>query len=114
MKQGVSREHGLLVAVLHVPTNAVLGVAGGVKALDGDAAQLEALAIVGRLRHTIAFLTADHGQVGFAQLRQLVGVLVCLPFYLLAGKTEVWLTICLLPPAWSQWLSRRLDIGHTG
>lgn len=76
MKQGVSRKHGLLVAVLHVPANAVLGVAGGVKALDGDVAQLEALAIVRRLRHTIAFLTADHGQVRFAKLRQLVDVSV--------------------------------------
>jgi len=59
VEEGVAREDNLLVAVLHEPADAVLGVAGCVKCLDGDAADLEGLAMSGCPGYLLAVLAAD-------------------------------------------------------
>ena len=45
MKQSVACEHYPVIAVLHVPADAVLGMAGGVESLDGDVSDIEAFAM---------------------------------------------------------------------
>ncbi len=67
MEQGVAGEDNPVVAVLHEPADAVLGVARGVQALDGDAAESEALAVLGRGRDGLAVLAAKDLQVRRAQ-----------------------------------------------
>lgn len=63
MEQRVAREHDLVAAVLHEPADAVLRVARRVEALDGDVADLEALAVARRLGHCLAVLAADDGEL---------------------------------------------------
>jgi len=60
MEKCVSCKHGLLVAIFHEPANAVLRVAWCVKGRDFDRANVEGLAVVGRPRHILAFLTTDN------------------------------------------------------
>jgi len=76
MEEGVPREDSLLVAVLHEPADAVLGVAGRVQGLDGDAADAEGLAMGGGACHLFAVLAADDLQrLGeLCELRGKVGV----------------------------------------
>lgn len=71
MEQGVTRKDDLVAVVLHEPADAVLRVAWRVETLDVDIANLEALAVTGRLGHCFAVLAADYGELGQAQFRQL-------------------------------------------
>jgi hypothetical protein len=59
VEQRISRKHDLVVAVLHKEADAVLGVARCVQRLDGDAADVEGLAVLGRPRHLLAVLAAN-------------------------------------------------------
>jgi hypothetical protein len=59
VEQRIPRKHDLVVAVLHEEADAVLGVARRVQRLDGDAAYVEGLAVLGRPRHLLAVLSAD-------------------------------------------------------
>jgi len=75
MEQRVAREHDLVPVVLHEPADAVLRVARRVEALDGDVANLEALAVARRLGYGFAVLAADDGELGEVQFRELGRVL---------------------------------------
>ena len=95
MEESVPRKHDPVIAVLHEEADAVLGVARRVQRLDGDAANVERLAVLGRLGYLIAVLAADHLE-GLAEFRELrksekVGV----------GFRGI-LTSPPFPPAWSQ------------
>lgn len=59
MKQRVSGKHDLFVAVLHEIADAVLRVARRVQRLDGDAADGEGVAVLGRHVDFLAVLAAD-------------------------------------------------------
>lgn len=71
VEQRIAREDDLVVAVLHEPADAVLGMAWRVQALDGDAPQLEAVTVGRRLRHAVALFSADDGELLVAELREL-------------------------------------------
>lgn len=71
MEEGVAGEDDLVVAVLHEPADAVLGVARRVEALDRDAADLEPIAVAGSGRDGLAVLAADDLQVGQAEFSPL-------------------------------------------
>ena len=58
MEERVASENDFLIAILHVPADAVLGVAGSVKCLDGDATDLQIFAVGRRLRHLVTVLAA--------------------------------------------------------
>lgn len=60
MEESIPRKHDLVVAVLHEEADAVLGVAGRVQRLDGDAANVERVAVLGRLGYLFAVLAADY------------------------------------------------------
>lgn len=68
MEQCIARKDDLVVAVLHEPADAVLGMAWGIQALDGDAPQLEAVAVGRCLRHAVALFSADDGELLVAEL----------------------------------------------
>jgi len=76
MEEGVPRENRLLIAVLHEPADAVLGVAGRMQGLDGDAADAEGLTVGGGACHLLAVLAADDFErLGeLCELRGKVGV----------------------------------------
>jgi hypothetical protein len=59
VEQRVPGKHNLFVAVLHEPADAVLRVARRVQRLDGDAADGEGVAVLGRLGDFLAVLAAD-------------------------------------------------------
>ena len=63
MEQSIACEDNLVVAVLEEPADAVLGMARGVQALDGDTTQREAVAILGRVRYSLAVLAPVDLQV---------------------------------------------------
>lgn len=63
VEQRISREHRLLVAILGKPANAVLRMAGGIKALHSNAPNLEAFAVGWCLGHRIAVLTPNDGEI---------------------------------------------------
>lgn len=68
MKKSVACKDNFLVAVLHEPADAVLGVTGRIQALDSNAfAKLGGLAVARRLRDRLAILAADDGQFGEVQ-----------------------------------------------
>lgn len=48
MEESISRKHNLVVAILHEPANAVLGVARCVERLDCDASNVKRLAVLRR------------------------------------------------------------------
>lgn len=70
-KQRVSRKHRFLALVFHVIADAVLRVAGGVDALDGDVAEAEGRVVGWSPGHALAVFAADNGQVGRAQALEL-------------------------------------------
>ncbi|KAJ0160806.1 hypothetical protein CTA2_7260 [Colletotrichum tanaceti] len=72
-EERVSRKHDLLLPVLHEPADAILGVARRVQRLDGDAADVERLAVAGCPSNAVAVLAADDGQLLQAEV-----VLLCL------------------------------------
>ncbi len=100
MEQRVARKHHPLVIALHVPANAVLGMAWSVQGLDGDATEVERLAILGCPCHLLTVFAADDVDV-LAQLGELKYVVsktgICHD-----GSWEP--TSSVFPPAWSQWL----------
>lgn len=104
MKQCVSREDNFIVAILHKPADAVLGVARGIEPFYGDAADAPWLAVSGRLGDSLAVLAADDGKIGRAELSQLLTPICirCVPKY----QNGDLLTSFLFPPAWSQWLRK--------
>jgi hypothetical protein len=59
VEEGVAGKDGFLVAILHEPADAILRMARGVKCFDGDAAEVEGLAVGGCLGHLLAVLAAD-------------------------------------------------------
>lgn len=59
MEEGIACKNDLFVPVLHVPADAVLGVAWRVERLDRDAADIESLAVGGRPIHILALFAAD-------------------------------------------------------
>lgn len=71
MEQRITREDYLVVAVLHVPADAVLGVARGVQALHGDAADLETLTIGRSLGDRLAVLPANNLEIWRAEVASL-------------------------------------------
>lgn len=81
VEQGVAREDHLVVTVLHEPADAILRVAWRVQALDGDAAQREALAVLRRCSDVLAVSSAKDLQVRHTQRAALLR--------LLAGRTVV-------------------------
>ena len=96
MEESISRKHNLVLAILHEEADAVLGVAGRVQRLNGDAANVERVAVLRRLGYLFAVLAADYFEL--AELREL-------------GRSEAasegsegskLLTSSSLPPAWSQ------------
>lgn len=70
MEERIPRKHNLVVAILHEEADAVLGVAGRVQRLDGDAANVERLAVLGRLGNDLAVRAADDLE-GLAQVGEL-------------------------------------------
>jgi hypothetical protein len=58
-EERIASEDGLIAAVLHEVADAVLRVTRSVHAFDGDAAQLEGLAMLRRLCDAITILAAD-------------------------------------------------------
>ena len=64
MEQSVSGKHGLFLAILHEPADAVLGVAWRVQRLRHYAADVEGLAVGRRFRHCFAVLAAENGLAG--------------------------------------------------
>jgi hypothetical protein len=60
VKESISRKHSLVLAILHEEADAVLGVAGRVQRLDGDAANVERVAVLRRLGYLFAVLAADY------------------------------------------------------
>ena len=58
MEQRVASEDDFLIAILHVPADAVLGVAGRVKRLDSNAADLQIFAVGRCLCHLVTVLAA--------------------------------------------------------
>lgn len=71
VEQSIARKHDLVVAVLHKEADAVLGVTRRVQGLDGDAANVEGLAVFWRFGYLLAVLAADDLE-GLAELRELV------------------------------------------
>ena len=59
MEEGVAREDGLAGGILHVETNAILCMTRCVHALNGDITELEGLAMLRRLGHTLAILASN-------------------------------------------------------
>ena len=57
MEERVASENDFLITILHVPADAVLGVAGSVKRLDGNAADLQIFAVGRCLCHLVTVLT---------------------------------------------------------
>lgn len=102
VKQCVSREDDLVIAILHKPTDAILGMAWRIETLYGDAANAPWLAVSGRLCDGLAVLATDDGKIGRAELSQLLTPICirCVPNY----QSSDLLTSFLFPPAWSQWL----------
>jgi hypothetical protein len=70
VEESIPRKHDLVVPVLHEEADAVLGVARRVQRLDGDAADVERLAVLGRLGYLPAVLAADDLE-GLAEFREL-------------------------------------------
>lgn len=79
-EEGITGEDGLVVAVLHEPADAVLGVARRVEGLDGDTANVEGGSVGGRLGHALALLASDDGKLCEAELSKLGGC--CQPIFL--------------------------------
>lgn len=68
VEERVAREDDLVVAVLHEPADAVLGVAGCVEGLDGDAADVEGGPVGWGLGDALALAAADDGEVVEAEV----------------------------------------------
>lgn len=73
VEEGISGEDSLITAVLHEPADAVLSVAGRVQRLDGDAAEVEGLAVGGGAGYFLAVLAADDVE-GLVKLHEHLGV----------------------------------------
>ena len=76
-EQSIASKDGLVVSVLGKEADAVLSVARRMHTLESDVAQLEGLAVAGRLGHTFAVLAADDVQLGvteFGKLGKLVNI----------------------------------------
>lgn len=70
MKKSIPCKHHLVLAVLHEEADAVLGVTRRVQGLDGDAADVEGLAVLWCLGYFFAVLAADDLE-GLAKLGEL-------------------------------------------
>lgn len=71
MEQRVSCKHGLVVAILQEPADAVLRVAWRVETLHRDVSKLPHLAVSRRLGDALAVLSANDGEFRNAQLAPL-------------------------------------------
>lgn len=93
-EQGVTGEHSPLVAILHVITDTILGVARGVQGLDRDTiSDLEDLTIGRGRGNRLAIGASNHGKLAkFSQLTNVSQI----PARITIMTT---LTILSLPPA---------------
>ena len=71
MEKGVASEHYPVIAVFHVPADAVLSMAGSVESLDRDVSDLEALAIGWSFCDRLCVLSCDDWQTGLVQVASL-------------------------------------------
>lgn len=67
MEKRITSKHNLVVPILHEPAYAILRMARRMESLDGDAADVEALAMGRGLVHLLAILAADDFEVGEAE-----------------------------------------------
>ena len=70
-EESVASEDDLLIAVLHEPADAVLGMAGRMKGFDGDAADVERSAVRGGFGDALTLGATNDGQVFKAEFREL-------------------------------------------
>ena len=59
MEKGITCKDDPIVAVYHIPADAVLCVAGRVEPLHGDVAKAKSLTVARRLRDGFAVLSSD-------------------------------------------------------
>lgn len=76
MEESVSRENHSIVAVLHEPADAVLGVAGRVQSFHRDTSELETLPVAWRLRDGLAILPPDDCEARHPEFGELLSRLV--------------------------------------
>ena len=99
-EERVAGKLSLARLVLHEEADAVLRVARRVHRLHRDAAQLERLAVLGRLGHALAVLAADDVELGRAQLGQLFCPITSAPRLIQEDNiAQNELTSFLFPPA---------------